>query len=574
MRIVRYFFTRYAIESVVVLLCLLLAGVMEGIGLSALIPVLTLVTEAGAETSESSRLGVAVNQAFASLGVTPTLKLLIPGLIVLFWLKALLLLYAKRNVGYTVARVATDLRLELLKSLLTARWSHFTRLRPGVAANALATEAERSSHAYHHLVQVMGYAVEALIYVALALAISWQIAVGAMATTLFSLGALGILVRLAGRAGNKQTKFLKSLLTRVTDSLQAVKLLKATGREPLIGPLLESDTKKLNLALRRRVFSKEALRALQEPIIVTAGCGGIYVGFTMLDLPIAEVMLLAALFARTIGSANKMQRKYQELAMESSALWSLRELIDAAVADEEPMPKGIVPTLEKGIELRGIRVRFGAETILDEFDMSIPVGLLTAVIGDSGAGKTTAVDLVTGLARPDAGEVLIDGVPLDDLDLRRWRELIGYVPQETLMLHDSVATNVTLGDPELTEDRVEAALRDAGAWEFVSALPDGVDSPVGERGALLSGGQRQRIAIARALVHGAKLLILDEATAALDSGSEATVWDAIRRLRGKTTVIAISHQPALVGLADKIYRVEGGRAFEATVSGGSDRVAS
>jgi ATP-binding cassette subfamily C protein len=573
-RILLYFGSRYRTPSIVVLLCLLLASALEGVGWSALIPVLTLVTESDSDSSESSQLGTAVSDAFASIDVEPSLQLLIPGLIVLFWLKALLLVYAKRKVGYTVARVATDLRLELLRALLTAHWSHFTRLRSGVAANALATEAERSSRTYHFMVQTAGYTIEALLYIGLAIAISWQVAVGALVTTLFSLGALGILVRLSGKAGHKQTKFLKSLLTRITDSLQAVKLLKATGRESLIGPLLESDTKQLNIALRRRVFSKEALRALQEPIVVTAACGGIYAGFTMLNLPKAEVILLAALFATTIGSANKMQRKYQAMVTESSALWSLRELIDQAVADTEPMPEGATPTLEKGIELRGIRVRYEQENILDGFDMVVPFGLLTAIVGESGSGKTTAADLVTGLVRPDAGEVLIDGVPLDDLDLHAWRHLIGYVPQETLMLHDSIALNVSLGDPEITRDRIESALRDAGAWDFVSALRDGMDSMVGEFGALLSGGQRQRIAIARALAHRPKLLILDEATAALDPENEAALWQSIRRLRGRTTVIAISHQPALVGVADQIYRVENGRAALTSAAGEAERAAS
>jgi len=572
--ILRYFGSRYTIPSIVVLLCLLLASALEGVGWSALIPLLTLVTASGSGSSESSQLGTAVSEAFAAIGIEPSLQVLIPGLIVLFWLKALLLVYAKRKVGYTVARVATDLRLELLRALLTARWSHFTRLRSGVAANALATEAERSSRTYHFMVQTAGYAIEALLYIGLAVAISWQIAAGALATSLFSLGALGILVRVAGKAGSKQTKFLKSLLTRITDSLQAVKLLKATGRESLIGPLLESDTKQLNIALRRRVFSKEALRALQEPIVVTAGCGGIYAGFTMLNLPIAEVMLLAALFATTIGSTNKMHRKYQAMVTEASALWSLRELIDRAVADEEPMPHGVTPTLEHGIELRGVRVRHEQENILDGLDMVIPFGLLTAIVGESGAGKTTVADLVSGLVRPEAGEVLVDGVPLDELDLRGWRHLIGYVPQETLMLHDSIALNVSLGDPEIARDRIESALRDAGAWDFVSALPDGIDSSVGEFGTLLSGGQRQRIAIARALVHDPKLLILDEAAAALDPENEAALWKSIRRLRARTTVIAISHQPALVGVADQIYRVENGRASLTSALDEAERAAS
>ena len=178
----------------------------------------------------------------------------------------------------------------------------------------------------------------------------------------------------------------------------------------------------------------------------------------------------------------------------------------------------------------------------------------------TGAGKTTIVDLITGLLRPHAGEVWIDGVALSELDLRRWREMLGYVPQETLLLHDTVEANVSLGDPKIEADRVEAALRDAGAWDFVSQMPEGVHSSVGERGALLSGGQRQRIAIARALLHRPKLLILDEATTALDPESEAAVWETVKGLREKTTVVAISHQPALAGVASRIYRVEGGTA--------------
>ncbi len=142
------------------------------------------------------------------------------------------------------------------------------------------------------------------------------------------------------------------------------------------------------------------------------------------------------------------------------------------------------------------------------------------------------------------------------------------------MLHDSVAKNVSLGDPNLTREDVERALRDAGAWEFVSELPDGVEYSVGERGMRLSGGQRQRIAIARALVHGAKILILDEATTALDPKSEAFVLSAIEALRGRATVFAISHQPALQGIADHIYRITDGKCAEIETSHCSDRAAS
>src|SRR5690606_21587447 len=152
-----------------------------------------------------------------------------------------------------------------------------------------------------------------------------------------------------------------------------------------------------------------------------------------------------------------------------------------------------------------------------------PKGKLTTLIGPSGAGKTTLSDVLLGLVRPRSGQILVDGVPLEELNLEQWRELVGYVPQELFLFHDTVMNNVTLGDPHITPEEVREALEAAGAWSFVEQLPQGMDTVVGERGTLLSGGQRQRISIARALVRKPKLLLLDEVTSALDPATEAEI---------------------------------------------------
>ncbi len=251
-----------------------------------------------------------------------------------------------------------------------------------------------------------------------------------------------------------------------------------------------------------------------------------------------------------------VQQNYQWLNLLQSSFWSLRTAIDQATAANEAASDSKTPSLNHGIIFRNVSFSYGDKPVLKDVFLTVPAGGFIALTGPSGAGKTTIADLIIGLFRPQSGQVLVDEIPVSDLASKEWRSLIGYAPQETIMFHDTVFANVTLGDPNLSRADAEEALRAAGSWDFVSSLPGGMDWVVGERGARLSGGQRQRIAIARSLVRRPKLLILDEATTALDPQTEAAVCETLKQLRGTVTIIAISHQPALVNAADEVYHLE------------------
>ena len=557
MRLFKFFLHAYPGRMAAMLLCLVVATLAEGIGLSTALPLLSL---AFGNEGASSPYEEHVRSLLARLGVEPSMGPLITLVIAAFWIKALLMVLSKSQVGYAVAHVATDLRLSLLRALLAARWSYYTRQPIGAISNAMATEADRASNAFHFLALILSYGIEASLYVGLAFAVSWQATLAASLGALLSVTLLSVLVRISARAGHKQTGIMKSMLGRLIDALQAVKLLKATGRESSIGPLLSNETRRLKRQLQRRVFSREALRALQEPLAVTLLCAGLYVALQLASLAPASTLMLALLVFRALSRVNSIQQKFQGMLTESSALWSMLELRGKAEAEREPPAGREIATLARALTLRDVAVNFDDKPCLEGVFLEAPARRITAILGPSGAGKTTLVDLLTGLLEPDSGQVEIDGVPLAQIDIQNWRRRIGYVPQETLLLHESIRTNISFGDPEIDAARVESALRDAGAWAFVEELPEGMESSVGERGSLLSGGQRQRIAIARALVHQPDLLILDEATAALDADTEMEVWRTIAELRGRTTVVAISHQPALASVADRIYRIESGRA--------------
>jgi ATP-binding cassette, subfamily C, bacterial len=553
--------SRYPGHTTAAVVALLLAGIAEGIGLSALFPLLRVVGNVGSGLAEeASGPGRIVVDLFAAVGMTPTLEALLGVIVAAAAVKSGLALVANRQVGYIVAGVATDLRLALIRALLAARWPYFVGQPLGALANAVATETTRAATAYLHGTTVIAFFIQALVYTVLALLVSWRAALGALVVGLGVLLLVSRLVRAARRAGARQTRLLRSLVARLADLLQAVKALKSMGREPVAGRLLMSDTVGLDDALRREVFSREALRSFQELAITIVVAAGVYVAVTRATLPFSSVLVMTFMIARALVGLGKVQRQYQQMLACESAFWAVERAVGQAEQHREVAAGTLLPVLSRGVRLDGITFAHAGAPVLRDASLTIPAGQLTVVIGPSGAGKTTVVDLVTGLLRPQRGNVWIDGLSMAQVDGAAWRRMIGYVPQDTLLLHDSVLRNVTLGDPSLTQADAERALRAAGALDFVTALPEGIQSVVGERGGRLSGGQRQRLAIARALIHQPALLVLDEATSALDADSEAEICASLRGLRGRLTMLAVSHRPALVETADRVYRLDAGSA--------------
>jgi ATP-binding cassette subfamily C protein len=186
----------------------------------------------------------------------------------------------------------------------------------------------------------------------------------------------------------------------------------------------------------------------------------------------------------------------------------------------------------------------------------------TALVGPSGAGKTTLADLAVGLLAPTAGVVTIDGEPLDRRRMLRWRDSVAMVPQEPFLFHDTIGANLLWAREDAEEADLWEALAMASAAELVRRLPDGLSTVVGDRGTRLSGGERQRIALARALLRQPELLVLDEATNSLDAGNEGVILDSLARLHGRTTVLVISHQQSAIRDADQIVCVDGGRVAD------------
>jgi ATP-binding cassette, subfamily C, bacterial len=560
-RLIGYFLKIYPRKSAVIITLMFFSGLAEGFGVISILPLLEIAV---GEAEQPSALMVFAQDRLGEIGLQPT-----PGVLLLFivtglFLKGGFMWLATRQQGYAVAGIATDLRLTLIRAFLNARWSYFVKQRTGHISNAIGPEAHIASMAYAAVCGLMAGIIQVLLYTALAFMISPTVALAALVAGAFLITLLMGLVRMGREAGERQMELIKSLTTRLVDTVFGIKPIKAMAREADIQPLLEEETRELNRAQRRQVIASGTLGTMQEPLLASVLAIGLYVLLTFSTVPFSGLIVMVFLFHRLVGRVTLLQAYYQSLAWSESTFWSLRDSIDQAEAAAEPAAgRTAPPPLRQGIELTG--VDFGYlehKLVLKDASLQIPAGALVAVIGPSGSGKTTLVDLVLGLYQPQRGKLRVDGIPLEEIDIYAWRAKIGYVPQELLLFHDSVRRNVTLGDPSLSDADVEEALRAAGAWHFVSRLPDGLETTIGERGAQLSGGQRQRISIARALVRKPVLLVLDEATTSLDPETEAEICETLHKLRGSITIIAISHQPAIKNVADVVYQVEDGTVFE------------
>lgn len=543
-------------RSAFVLIALLLAGIAEALSLTALLPLLSIAVG----ESTDSNIGKFIVEILHQVGIEPELEAILLVIVGGMFIKGAILLLTNRQVGYTVAHVATALRLNLIEALLASRWQYYLRQPVGALSNSIATEAYRAANGFEHSVNVLALAIEVVVYSLVALFISWEATLGSLVIGTILFVVLHRLVRATRRAGAKQTQLLRHLLTYLSDVLGSVKSLKAMARDNVADAILHEQTQQLEKATRKEVTNRAALLALQEPILAALTASGLYLALVIWNLSLPEVMVMVFLLTRILGLLNKTQRRYQQLTVQESAYWALRSAADEAQAEAERTTGTLTPTLEQGISLRHIAFSYEKKSIFRDLNLEIPVKSFTAVIGSSGVGKSTLLDLLCGLAEPKSGEILIDGVALHTIDLRQWRHMIGYVSQDTVLLHDTILNNILVGEPAIGIEDAERALRQAGAWEFVSTFPEGIHTVVGERGGLLSGGQRQRIAIARALAHQPRLLLLDEPTSALDPESERIICATLQKLAQEFTIVTVSHQPAVINAADRVFILSDGKA--------------
>ena len=545
-RTVRYFVSRYPRRSAAVFVASLALVGLELLGGAALMPVLALAVEEGTE----NRLLAIVRATFETVGLTLDLETAFLVFVVVLAAKAIMEMVFGIFVHFSKVAVEKSFRTRIIRGLKQVSWGYFTAKPNGLLVNLMTQEVARAAGLFGLIMQVAVSGLQATAYLVLGLAASTDLLVAAVVLVVAGVLVSRPMFRMARRAGAGEVEQMRHIAADLLQGIQAYKVFKAMAREHLLLETLRGANDHYVDANKLKIVAHHLLTASQQIVLAIGVVLAVFLGRDLFGVGMAEIGFIALILLRTNGHLATLLKKFQAITNTYYALGRYDEFVEEIETHSEAAPGRRDPNYPSEIRFEDVSFRYGERPILQGVGLTIPPTGLTTIVGPSGSGKTTIIDLLCGFFSPEGGRILIDGDPIQELNIRKWRSMIGYVTQDPNLLHQSIASNVAAFDRTLSVAEVAEALRGAGALQFVSGLDRGADSSAGERGGQLSGGERQRIAIARALARKPKLLILDEPTSAVDAAAERELVETIVRLKGETPIIAISHQPILAEAAD------------------------
>jgi ATP-binding cassette, subfamily C, bacterial len=542
----------------------------EGLGVALLFPILQV---AGFNLANQGHVGHYTGEVRDLLEIS--------GLRPHLWLATLLLLFmllmALRSLFSRVQSVLTfrtalgyelALSRRLYQAIINADWLFLVRRRSSDFTHALTAELARVATCTYLLIGALANGILALVYIAIALKLSAGMTLLVLATGAVLLLLSRRWMRAVHRGGSAVSESVSEVYSAATEHLQNLKAMKFYDAQTSDLEMFSSlQSSALQQSLENTRSQAAAAFWFEAGSLLVLGAI-IFASLQILNVAPASILLLLAVFTRLFPRLAAGQGQLQAFLTELPAFENLMTIYQECLANAE-VPSaagpGPQPDLSPAHEIRLDHVSFRYEPdrplVLDDLSLTIAAGKVTAIVGSSGAGKSTVADLINGLLAPVTGQVLVDGVELAPQTARAWRRHVGYVAQDTVLFHDTVRNNLRWANPDASEKEMRESLGLAAA-EFVFELPQGLDTTVGDRGMLLSHGQRQRIALARALLRKPGLLILDEATSSLDFDNEKRILDAIERLQGRATVLLIAHRVSAIQRAEIIYVIENGRVAE------------
>ena len=561
--LIRHLLSCVGWRAALLVVLMTVAAVSEGLGLLLLVPLMTIVG-LGPEGYSDNRIIVAVNDAAAQLGLSLNLSLVVAIFVVLVSVRQLIVYSSSRFIEDTRINYVASIRKELFQALGATRWGKLSGGQLVRFGQVLLTDCWRVGDAAQNLFRIVSGVILLSASVIVAILLSPILAL----VVLLSISILTLLF--SNRLGAVHTQGIQ--ITNVQNELYRVvenfvdnlRVAKMAGAESCVQHEFAVTVDALSAEYSGFIRETAATRmALQIAGAIGVGVF-LLVAVNGFGSSGPELLLLVLIAARLIPHIAAINQYAHQLSYSLPAFVNAGEALEVCRQNRDQCGSvSALKTPQSTIELRNVTVLAPDESskrIIDDVTLKIYVGEVFAVVGPSGAGKSTLADVLSGLLRPHSGLICADGRPIDEDQLPAWRKQVGYVPQSTALLRDTVRRNLTwiLADSP-SADKMEQAMRCAEVTDILACMPDGLDTRVDRREGTLSGGERQRIAIARELLREPEILILDEATNALDIDGEARLLKKLRRNYPQMTIVLITHRPTTIAIADRVAYIDGGQ---------------
>lgn len=562
-------------KMVLLVFLMLIGAVLETLGVSMILPVMSVVMEENA-VQKHAYLQVICDLFHIAYDDTRTLMILVMvGLIVIFAVKNVFLFFQQKvqlKFVYT-NQFATSRRMMI--NFMERPYEYYLNADTSVIQRSITSDVNNMYGLILSLLQLVseGIVFVCLIAVSLVSDVMMSITVALLLVVVLAI-IKWVLKPIMRKAGEENQDYYSGLYKWIDQSVMGIKEIKIANKENyFINEYAKCGEGYVNAVQRYNLYN-----ATPRLLIETVALAGM-IFYMMIQLLsgvqvtaiLPQLTLLALVAMRLIPCANRINNHLTSISYFEPFFMGVSDNLQEEIRDESIdynaasyQKKVEVQKLEirHNIQLKDIVYKYpNTETLIfDRANMEIPIGKSVGIVGTSGAGKTTIVDILLGLLQIQSGEILADGVEVRK-HYQSFLKDIGYIPQTIFMIDSTIRKNVAFGvaDEDIDDAKVWRALQEAQLDEFVRGLPDGLDTSIGERGIRISGGQRQRIGIARALFEDPEVLVLDEATSALDNETEAAIMESINMLHGKKTLIIIAHRLQTIEKCDMVYRVEKGQ---------------
>jgi ABC-type multidrug transport system fused ATPase/permease subunit len=538
-----------------------LCGLLEGIGINALIPLFSFVT--GSNESGNDFISQVIKRSFEILRIDFRLKYLLVFIALLFIIKTIVLIFANYLKVRITADYEREMRNYLFSRTLKAKWRYLLKEKLGKLETVLMTDVNRGASMLEQLAEAIMVFTTLAVYAFVAINISIPITLITLLMGIILFFVFKPLMSGTRRASKETSSVYRSVAHFANENILGLKTIKSMAIEFAVAQTGKKYFGRLRDLILEVFLYRNITISVMQPISVIFILFVFAFSYKSANFNFAALAAIVYLIQRIFSYIQEFQSGMHKV---SAAVPFLQNVLKHEKEIAEYQEKNIGMDnfrFNNLLEFKDVKFSYKKEKdVLAGVNFSISRGEMVGLIGPSGAGKTTIVDLVLRLFNPTSGEILLDGKNIRKIKLKDWRKNIGYVSQDIFLINDTIANNIKFYDDSISDKEIEEAAKSANIYDFIQNCPEKFETNIGERGIMLSVGQRQRIIIARVLARQPKFLLLDEATSALDNESELKIKESIDGLKGKVPVFIIAHRLSTVMNCDKVLAIENGKIIE------------